>query len=67
MKRLFQVNKPNGKAFAPDGETVLYFENKPAAKSERNALNREHSAGGYTVSPGPDHGVSAMMPLRSTK
>lgn len=55
MKRLFQVNKPGGKAFAPDGQTVLYFEDKPTAKRERDALNREHPKEGYTVSPGPDH------------
>lgn len=55
MKRLFQVNKPNKKVFAPDGKTPLFFEDKKSAKNERDALNREHPEGGFTTGRGPDH------------
>ena len=55
MKRLFQINKPNGKVYSYADGTPLYYDNKPEAKRGRDDLNNQVPDGGYTVSPGPDH------------
>lgn len=58
MKRLFQINKPDGKTYMVEAggfSSPMYTETKSKAKEVRNALNKKHPAGGYTVSPGPDH------------
>lgn len=55
MKRLFQVNKPDSSVVMMDSGRPYYFDSKPAAKKVRDALNKEHPDGGYTVAPGPDH------------
>lgn len=54
-RRLFQINRPNGKRLVDDkSDYPVFFSSKPAAKKVRDALNRD-SDGGYTVSYGPDH------------
>ena len=56
MKRLFQVNKPNGKLYADDkADHSVFFESKKEAKAVRDALNNGHPENGYTVGYGPDH------------
>ena len=56
MKRLFQVNSPGGKPVKFGQEGILFYGDKQAAKTARDALNATHTGGGaYTVSPGPDH------------
>jgi hypothetical protein len=56
MKRLFQVNKPNGKIHADDkADHRVFFPDKKSAKKVRDTLNAGHPEAGYTVSYGPDH------------
>ena len=68
MKRLFQVNKPNGSVAVRENGAPYYAESKVEAKIYRNALNDRlpKPAGNtaeenycakllYTVSYGPDH------------
>lgn len=57
MKRLFQVNNPNGKVYTVEAggfSAPMYVENKSKAKEVRDALNKENG-GGFTVTVGPDH------------
>lgn len=55
MKRLFQINKPNGKRHGNASDSSVFYADKSAAKKQRDALNVAHSNGGFTVAPGPDH------------
>ena len=69
MKRLFQVNKPNGKVHADDKNGTQYFESKVEAKKARDALNASLPAldfvgrALFAVSPGPDH--KGKLPKKS--
>ena len=60
MKRLFQVNNPDGKIVRDHEGAPAYFNDKQSAKDCRNSLNgfllREGIKGNvYTISYGPDH------------